>query len=84
MQSPWVWAADMAQWVKLLATELGDLGLIPTTHMVKGENRLHKVVLCGDMGTVAGWGTSYKHSLSLSLCEMGILPILSNSVFVIT
>lgn len=29
---------EMAQWVKTLSTKSNDLGSIPRTHMVEGEN----------------------------------------------
>ena len=35
----------MIQQVKVLAVMPDDLSLIPGTHMVEGENQLHKAVL---------------------------------------
>lgn len=35
----------MAQWVKELISQLGDLSLIPGTYMVEGENQCQQVIL---------------------------------------
>lgn len=34
------WAAEIARWVKMLATKANDWNLIPGTHMVEGESQL--------------------------------------------
>lgn len=38
------WASEMAQHVKILATKPGHLDLIPSNHIVSGENHPAEVV----------------------------------------
>lgn len=39
------WASEVAQQVKALSIKSVDLGSLPGTHMLEGENQLLKVVL---------------------------------------
>jgi hypothetical protein len=40
-----LWVDEMSQGVKVFATKLDNLSLIPRTHIMEGENRLLQVVL---------------------------------------
>ena len=40
-----VWASEMAQQVKVLASKPDNLSSIPETSVMEGENQLYKVVI---------------------------------------